>query len=325
MKLLALLADGAVHSGEELAAALDISRTAVWKHIERLRVLGIDIVALPRVGYRLAAPLELLDAQAIRDGVDVQRRSRLARVEVLFEVDSTNTRLLEGPRPPTGQVFAMLTERQTAGRGRRGRSWIAPFGRALALSLSWNFVESPRDLPALSLAVGVGVARALRRIGAHGIALKWPNDIWFDDRKLGGVLLELRSEAAGPAFVVIGVGLNVSLAPQGLPGLPDGAVVPASVAQSCGQAPSRNALAGALIDELIDVLCTFEHSGFAPFAAPWRELDALHGRSARVRMGEEEFTGTSLGIDADGALLLDVAGTRRKIVSGEASLRAMYP
>ncbi len=325
MRLLALLADGAVHSGEALAAQLHISRSAVWKHIERLRAQGIAVSSLPRAGYRLDAPLELLDAAAILACMSAPARSRIESLAVPFEVDSTNTRLIEGAKPPAGKACVMLTERQTQGRGRRGRSWIAPFGRTLALSVSWGFEEAPRELSALSLAAGVGVARALQRIGARSVTLKWPNDIWFQDRKMGGILLEMRGEAAGPAFVVIGVGLNVTLEPAGLAGLPADAVAPASVAEACVQPPSRNALAGALIDELIEVLCTFGQSGFAPFVAPWCELDALQGRPARVRMGDRELAGTAMGIDPEGALLMQVEGSTVRFVSGEASLRPVMP
>lgn len=325
MRLLALLADGAVHSGEALADRLQISRSAVWKHIERLRAQGIAVRSLPRTGYRLDAPLELLDGAAIRGCLSAQTRSRLESLEVPFEVDSTNTRLLEGPKPSAGKACVMLAERQIQGRGRRGRTWIAPFGRTLALSVSWSFEEVPRGLPALSLAAGVGVARALQRTGARGVTLKWPNDIWFQDRKMGGVLLDMRGEAAGPACVVIGVGLNVTLAPTGLAGLSADAVTPAAAAEACAQPPSRNTLAGALIDELIDVLCIFERSGFEPFAASWSELDALRGRPARVRVGEREQAGTALGIDPDGALLMQVDGFTSRFVSGEASLRPVTP
>lgn len=325
MKLLALLADGAVHSGEALAAQLQISRSAVWKHIERLRVQGIAVSSLPRAGYRLDAPLELLDAAIIRDCLGARTQARLESLEVPFEVDSTNTRLLEGAKPPAGKACVMLTERQVQGRGRRGRAWIAPFGRNLALSVSWEFEEAPGELSALSLAAGVGVARALQRIGARGVGLKWPNDIWYRDRKMGGILLEMRGEAAGPALVVIGVGLNVTLAPTGLTGLPADAVAPAAVAEACAQTPSRNALASALIAELIDVLSTFGRSGFAPFVAPWSELDVLRDRPARLRTGEREQAGTAMGIDADGALLMRIDGATVRFVSGEASLRMDRP
>lgn len=191
-QILALLADGRLHSGQQLAADLGVSRAAVWKGIERLRQSGIDIQALARRGYSLAQPVELLDLRRIRGELRAGRAKRLRELALLFEVDSTNTRLLEAPPPPPGSAHAALTELQSAGRGRRGRRWIAPFG-GIALSLAWSFPETGRDLPSLSLAVGVAVARALARVGARGIRLKWPNDLWFEDRKLGGVLIELLS------------------------------------------------------------------------------------------------------------------------------------
>ena len=126
-------------------------------------------------------------------------------------MDSTNTRLLGLPPPPAGCADVCLSELQHSGRGRRGRRWIATFGDSIALSLAWTFGDAARASPALSLATGVAISRALAKAGARGIGLKWPNDIWFDDRKLGGVLIELRADAGGPAHVVIGVGLNASL------------------------------------------------------------------------------------------------------------------
>ncbi|MFO1468226.1 MAG: biotin--[acetyl-CoA-carboxylase] ligase [Steroidobacteraceae bacterium] len=319
--LLALLADGELHSGERLAGELGISRAAVWKHVDALRSSGIDIRARRRAGYRLAAPVELLDARLIRRGLQAPQRARLARLDLLFEVDSTNTWLLEAERPAGGEAHAALTELQTGGRGRRGRRWLMPFGRAIALSLSWSFAESPRDLPALSLAVGVAVARALARVGARGVALKWPNDIWFAGRKAGGILIEMRAEGAGPAFVVIGIGLNVSLPERALEGLGPLGVPPAGVEEACAGTCSRNALAGALLDELLRALPAFEQDGFASFAAEWGELDALRGRPATVMLGGQQWSGMAEGIDADGGLLLRVGGERRKFVSGEASLR----
>jgi hypothetical protein len=119
-------------------------------------------------------------------------------LEIVFEVDSTNSRLLAASPPPYGAAHVCICELQSAGRGRRGRRWIAPFGASVAMSLAWAFRDAARDLPALSLAVGVAVARALARVGAQGVRLKWPNDLWFEDRKIGGVLIDLRAEAGGP-------------------------------------------------------------------------------------------------------------------------------
>ncbi len=326
--LLALLADGGVHSGEQLAQSMQISRTAVWKHIERLRTLGIAVTAQARAGYRLERAVEMLDAGRIAAGIGATRRTSLARLQVLFETGSTNTLLLTGAQPPAGQGYAALAEMQTEGRGRRGRRWVTPFGAGLALSMSWSFEHAPKDLSALSLAAGVGVARALSRLGARGVRLKWPNDIWFQDRKMGGILAEVRAESGGPAFVVVGLGLNLLHPAQVLPApalaeIAAGGVAPAALAEACESPPSRNAVAAALLDEWLGILAEFQQTGFAPFRQEWLQLDALAGRAARVSLGEAEFLGTAGGIDADGGLLLEIQGQKRKFVSGEASLRPL--
>jgi BirA family transcriptional regulator, biotin operon repressor / biotin---[acetyl-CoA-carboxylase] ligase len=321
--LLALLADGRLHSGEWLAKELKVSRAAVWKGVQRLRALGVDVQALPRRGYRLPNPVELLDPRRIGAELGPERRGQLRRLELEFEVDSTNTRLLAAAPPPVGQADVCISELQQAGRGRRGRRWIMPFGGGLAMSVAWTFADGARSLPALSLGVGVAVARALQRAGASGVALKWPNDIWLRDRKAGGVLIELKAEADGPAHVVIGVGLNVALPPAVRREIEAGGVRVAAVADACAAAPSRNLVAGAILDELLSMLGLFEREGFAAFRDAWMDLDALRGRSARVVLADTVISGTARGVDPDGALLLDTGGRMQRFVSGEASLRVI--
>jgi BirA family transcriptional regulator, biotin operon repressor / biotin---[acetyl-CoA-carboxylase] ligase len=327
--LLVLLADGEVHSGEWLAAELQQTRAAVWKGVERLRAVGIEIQALARRGYRLAQPVELLDAGRIRSELAEERRPHLRRLELLFEVDSTNTRLLGAPPPPAGRADVCLSELQHAGRGRLGRRWIAPFGSGIAMSLGWTCSDVARTLPALSLGVGVAVARGLARAGADGITVKWPNDIWFRDRKVGGVLIELRAEAGGPAHVVIGVGINVSMpdaarleieAVEACGAGPKGGPA-AAVAEACKELPSRNLIAGAILDELLSMLVSYERFGFAAFRDAWTALDALNGRQAQVVMGGTTISGIARGVDLDGALLLETKDRMQRFVSGEASLR----
>ncbi len=165
-----LLADGRLHSGEELAQRLGVSRAAIWKGIERLRMRGIEVNALPRRGYALPGPVELLDESRIRDALSARGASRMRGIELLFDVDSTNTRLLTAAPPPYGCADVVLSELQHAGRGRRGRHWAAPFGGSIALSLGWAFDDASRASPTLSLGVGVAVARALERAGARGVS-----------------------------------------------------------------------------------------------------------------------------------------------------------
>jgi BirA family biotin operon repressor/biotin-[acetyl-CoA-carboxylase] ligase len=319
--LLMLLADGRLHSGEWLAQELGVSRAAVWKGIERLRMRGIDVTAVPRRGYALPQSIELLEEGSIRAAVANDRAQRLRSLDIQFDVDSTNTRLLAAAPPPFGFADVMLSELQHAGRGRRGRHWVAPFGGSIALSMGWSFTDASRASPTLSLSVGVAVARALARAGARGVGLKWPNDIWLADRKIGGVLIELRAEASGPAHVVIGVGVNVSLAPSSLAQIEASGVRVAAVADACDALPSRNFIAGAIIDELLSMLAGFERAGFAAYRAEWTALDVLRDRPAQVLTGENVISGTARGVDAHGALLLEREGRMHEFVSGEVSLR----
>jgi BirA family biotin operon repressor/biotin-[acetyl-CoA-carboxylase] ligase len=318
-----LLADGRLHSGERLAQALGVSRAAVWKGIERLRVRGIDIEAVPRQGYKLPEAVELLEEPAIRTAVAGDRLHCLRTLDLQFDVDSTNTRLLSLDPPPHGYADVVLSELQHAGRGRRGRHWIAPFGGSIALSMSWSFTDASRANPTLSLCVGVAIARALGRAGALGIGLKWPNDLWFDDRKMGGVLVEVRAEAGGPAHVVIGVGLNVSLTAGMRAQIERSGVKAAAVSDACTVPPSRNFIAGAIIDALLSMLADFERDGFSGFREAWTALDALRDRPAQVLMGEAVVCGTARGVDAQGALRLERDGLIQEFVSGEVSLRGV--
>ena len=321
--LLALLATDEPRSSSWLARALDAAESEIAAGIEHLRALGIDVAAAPQ-GFRLEEGhrLELLDADVIRAAL--RDEARLHRLEVLFEVDSTNTRLLERPGPPLGFADAALAELQNAGRGRQGRRWISPFGASLALSLGWTFSDAERVDSTLSLAVGVAVCRALGGLGARGMLLKWPNDVWFEDRKLGGVLVETRM-GGGTAQAVVGIGLNLHLSAESrrqigaLAGTPE----LAALDTACPSPLSRNALAAALLTELLSMLPLFERHGFAAFRDEWRSLDALRGRPARVLLRHDAVEGIACGVDEDGGLLLEHGGNVEKFIAGEASLRLL--
>lgn len=323
--VLRLLADGEEHSGESLAAGLGVSRAAIWKQVQQLGAWGLEVEAAPGRGYRLAQRVDLLDEARLRAALPEAAAGRLRTLTVADELDSTNAALLDAPPLPPGRMDACLAEFQARGRGRRGRSWIAPFGSGLCLSLSWTFRDSPPQLSALSLAVGVGVLRALSSLGVCGVGLKWPNDLVHGMRKLGGILIELRAEAAGPAFAVIGLGLNVVL-PQAARAEVEATGLPvASLDDICAPPPSRTRLAAAVIGQIERVLTEFEVRGFAPFADEWRAADALSAQPARVLLGESRIEGLARGIDEDGALLLEVGGRLRRFVSGEVSLRPRGP
>lgn len=321
--LLRLLADGGLHSGEELAARLSVTRAAVWKQLHLLAQWGIEVQATPGRGYRLPRPVDLLDADEIRDALPQFGVERLRRLEVHEALPSTSDRLLATDDLAPGCFDVCLAEYQTAGRGRRGRHWLAPWASGMCLSLNWGFRDTPAALGALPLAAGVAVLRALRRLGIRGLRLKWPNDIVYDGRKLGGILVDLRGEAAGPAYVVVGVGINVRLPDPVLAQLRAAGVEATDLASLAAPGLRRNRLAAALINELALALEEFAGRGFAAFVDEWRAADALIDQLVGVREGATIVNGLARGVDVDGALLIEAGGARRRVLAGEVSVRPL--
>lgn len=321
-RVFARLADGRFHSGEQLAGELRVSRSAVWKAAGTLRALGAGLHAVRNRGYRLDRTCEPLDAGSIRALLPRALRERVAKLETTWSIASTNSALLERAGPRSGTSEVLLAEYQSAGRGRRGRAWLAPPGGAICLSLSWMFRAVPPDLGALGLVIGVCALRALEELGVRHASLKWPNDLLLGERKLGGVLIDLRAESAGPAYVVIGIGLNVTLGERVLAkiaaaGLPAADLVSAGLA-----APPRNRVAAGLIGACLRGLMEFEQRGLKPFIEEWRGADALRGRPVDVKVVEGTSSrGLARGIDLHGALLVETAQGMRRFISGDVTVR----
>jgi len=323
-RLLALLADGEFQSGEHLAQCLTISRGGVWKLVRALRALGVEIESLPRQGYRLPQTVDLLNQATVLASIPEDLRPLIERLDVLLNVDSTNLYLAQLDDVAVGRMQVCLAEVQQAGRGRRGRSWIAPFGSGLCISFSWRFLEAPPAFSALGLAVATAVAGALRRLGATDVGVKWPNDLLWRRRKLAGVLIEMRGESPGPAHVVIGIGINVSMP----------ATARAAIATAQGidvsdlaevlewRTPMRNRLAGLLIEEMAQMLPVFSSNGFAPFVDAWRALDVLADSKVKVTSATETVFGIARGVEPDGTLRVEVDGCTRRFSSGDVSLRS---
>jgi BirA family biotin operon repressor/biotin-[acetyl-CoA-carboxylase] ligase len=318
--LIELLADGSFHSGEALAQVLGVSRTAVWKQLQSLaEIYQLEVQAVRGRGYRLARPIELLSANAVEAAMDPRRRVLLSDIEVLDSVASTSGHLAAGVNEWGQQGRACLAERQTQGRGRRGRTWVSPFGANLYLSLYWPFELPMARLNGLSLAAGVAVARALDRLGVAGVALKWPNDIYHEERKLGGILVEVFGQTAGPVAAVLGVGLNVDMPPSA------GQAIDQSWTDLRRAMPGaglvRNRLAGLVLDEMVETALLFTREGWPAFQGLWRAFDAYEGREVEVHTAERIEQGIYLGVDADGGLILGQDGSRRVFHAGDVSLR----
>jgi len=316
-ELLARLCAGPV-PGAALAASLGVSRAAVWKRIEALRAAGVEIEAIPGRGYALAHPLELLDAAHLRAALSPAASAELAGLDVLFDVDSTNAEALRQPAPALG-THAWLAERQTAGRGRRGRAWASPLAAHVYLSLSRRFEGGIAALQGLSLAVGAAAAGALRGLGYDGVGLKWPNDLLAGGRKLGGILVEVRGDATGPLHVVVGLGINVAMPAAAAAAIDQPWCDLASLAET---PPSRMRVCVALLDALLPLMAGYEREGFAPWREAWSRLDVLAGQRVRVEEGGRWIEGIADGLAPDGALRLRTEHGERLCHAGETSLRA---
>ncbi|MGH8028391.1 MAG: bifunctional biotin--[acetyl-CoA-carboxylase] ligase/biotin operon repressor BirA [Arenimonas sp.] len=302
-------------SGAALARELGLTRAAIWKRIEALRIAGVDIDAHPARGYRLREPLELLSATAIDASLHAVTHAELEGLEVDFEIDSTQRQAQRTPPPQHGSRVH-FAERQTAGQGRRGRHWHSPLAANLYFSVARRFGGGFAALSGLSLAVGVAVAQALHASGYPQVRLKWPNDLVVDGRKLGGILIELRGEAMGPCEAVIGIGLNVRMPPTD-----DGIGQPWIDLAALAPPPDRNVLAATLLDHLLPALSRFDREGLPSFVPRWAGLDALAGHAVRVHQGANWSDGVALGIDASGALRVRHADGERAWHGGEVSVR----
>ena len=318
-RLLNLLSDGEIHSGEDLGASLGVSRMAVWKHLKALRDMGVDFSVQRGKGYCLPSSLELLERDRILSATTDITAAGIDDIAVFLEVDSTNNwlreQLLKGA--PSGTVC--VAECQQAGRGRRGRIWVSPFAANLYLSLLWRSPGGAAGLGGLSLATGIAVLRALHGYGIKDAGLKWPNDILVRDAKLAGVLIDVVGEASGPCAVIVGIGVNVCM-PRG-----EAIVIDQSWTDlyhlTGDNRISRNVLAARILDELMLAIEGFDAAGLQPFLEEWRRYDVLRGREVGLTLPNEYITGTACGIDDSGALLVDTTHGRRRFVSGDVSVR----
>ena len=318
MKLLSLLADGEFHSGDDLGVALGVTRAAVWKQVQRLQEdKGLDIFSVKGKGYRLSSPMDLLDSSKIKDGLSESVKRLIGEVQIFGSITSTNDIAMKHAEARGDPGYVCVAEQQTAGRGRRGRPWVSPYGTNIYLSLVWDFFNGAAALEGLSLAVGVAVANALKAQGVDGVELKWPNDVLVDGAKLGGILLEMTGDPSGHCHVVLGIGINISVSKK------DGAVIdqPWVDAMALGVSIDRNEFISDIIGELVSMLVLFSEHGFAYFRDQWLALDAFKGKAVVVKMGKNDVAGVASGVDKTGALRLDREGTIETIKGGEVSLR----
>lgn len=311
LTLIAILSDGEFHSGEQLGEKLGMSRAAINKHIQTLRDWGVDVFTVPGKGYSLPEPIQLLEEERIRQQIEY------GNVAVLPVIDSTNQYLLDRIHD-LHSGDACVAEYQTAGRGRRGRKWFSPFGANLYLSMYWRLEQGPAAAIGLSLVIGIVMAEVLQSLGADQVRVKWPNDLYLNDRKLAGILVELTGKTGDAAQIVIGAGINLVMRNVENDVINQGWIN----LQEAGISIDRNTLAVRLIKELRDSLRLFEQEGLTPYLTRWKKLDNFIDRPVKLIIGDKEIFGVSRGIDSQGALLLEQDGVIKPWVGGEISLRS---
>lgn len=311
-ELLGLLADGDWHSGQALADEIGVSRAAVWKQLKNLETEGVTVESIKGQGYRIPGGLELLDESHIKAMLSVEQTSALSGFHVVAGVDSTNHFIARLEKDGHGSVC--IAEKQTGGKGRRGREWVSPFGRNIYLSLGWCFQGGAGSLEGLSLVVGLATHRALG--GGENLSLKWPNDLLFDGRKVAGILIEMTGDPSGECSTVIGIGINVGM----------GSGASANIDQPWADASEfcqfgRNEIVARLLSELIPAIVRFEQSGFSVFKEEWLCLDGCLNKAVTLTTPGRSVEGVSRGVADNGALLVEVDGEVRSFSGGELSVR----
>ncbi len=315
--LLIILSDGKYHSGEELGHLLGVSRAAIWKVMQKLELsYSLSVFAVKGKGYRLQQPLNLLDKERISNNLSNKTLKQINKFEVFFDIDSTNSYLNNKSIDGAASGYLVLAEQQSKGQGRRGREWISPFGRNLMLSLLWRFQYGATQLGCLSLYIAVAIVRALNKAGVKDAGVKWPNDIYWQNKKLAGILLEMRGELSGPSAVVIGVGLNLSMPPD----VKDIDQPWVDLETILGLKIDRNEFTSFVINALFDVLNEIPNEQHK-LLDEWQEMDVLKGQNIEVTFADKILTGKALGINHDGALRVSHEGKEILCHSGEVSIR----
>jgi BirA family biotin operon repressor/biotin-[acetyl-CoA-carboxylase] ligase len=319
-QILNILSDGQFHSGTEIGDRLGISRAAVNKAINTLAQGGMEIHRVSGRGYRLAEPQRPIDRDEILKYLASGPGEYEERLHVFDEIDSTSNFLIALGSDTRYRGAVAVTEAQTGGRGRRGRTWVATPYSNIMMSMSWRYEAGPAAVAGLSLAAGVAIIESLEEFGVTGTGLKWPNDVLWQDRKLAGLLLDVQGEANGPTRVVLGLGVNVQVGEE------DGRQIDqpwVDLHSIVDDVIDRNRLAAILIKRLEQMFADFASTGLAGFLPRWQQAHLYHGQAVRILRGDDELEGIVTGIDETGAIQVrDESGHIRAFHSGEISLRA---
>ncbi len=313
--ILRRLSANAFCSGQELAEELDISRSAVARHVKELNEQGVDIFSVKGKGYKLAKPLDLIQIEPLQSLLDASLQG--AELHVFPSIDSTNQFWLDQPSRSIPNGSACFAEYQSAGRGRRGRQWHSPMGAAIYFSTWWQSGLNLSELMGLSVAMGLAVTRWLNSLGAPA-QVKWPNDIYIQGKKVAGILVELDAQPDGRGRAVVGVGLNVQLPQQAQSHIDQPWT---QLADHLQPLPCRTELAAGLYQAIRACLEQFESEGLAHTIEDWARWDFYYGKPICLLMGQHQISGICRGVDGQGALRVESEQGLKSYFGGEISVR----
>ncbi|MCF6808119.1 biotin--[acetyl-CoA-carboxylase] ligase [Thiotrichales bacterium 19S9-12] len=316
IQLCKLLSDLKVHDGNQIGERLHVSRTAIWKHIKKLKSYHVDINSIQSKGYQLQSPLLLIDPDQIKTNL-----SKDIFIELFESLDSTNDYLLYNKKDNLPHIC--LAETQTKGKGRFNKPWFAPFGENIYLSIATKPNIDLSDIGGFALAVGIGACEAIESIInlPKKLSLKWPNDIFYNGKKLGGILIETQAEANGNLYLVIGIGININMLNTKKT---DHHINQAwtSIREITSTYQDRNPLIANIINHTLSLITQYETSGLFPLLDQWRQRDMLYENKIEIISGKQNYQGTAQGINAQGHLILKLDDqSTRVFASGEASIK----
>jgi len=310
-------AGGAYVSGEEIAKALNVSRTAVWKHIHELKQAGYAIESHSRSGYCLLETPDLLLPNEIKNGLQTRVLGR--EIKYYKDVQSTNNEAKELAAKGAAEGMIVVSEAQNSGRGRLLRGWYSPENQGIWFSVILRPAFLPQEAPKCTLMAAVAIVKAVKKISGLDVGIKWPNDILYEGKKLVGILTEMSAEMDGINYIVIGMGINVNIQQTEFPEEVAGIATSLSILK--GEKLSRVTLLQAILAELEELYDQVQRQGFAQVLAEWKKYSVTLGQEVNVIGIKETFSGTAVDIDSDGALLVRTPDEIRRVLAGDVSIR----
>ncbi len=318
-KILHLLQDGKYHSANSISNKLDIHQSVVEQYLGKLDSFGVLTSAYKTNDLKLSENLDLLSPEIITNYLSDNSHALCCEIRVFQSLDSTNKYAREQAEARSNSGLVVLAEQQTAGRGRRGKRWVSPFASNIYMSIVWDFFKGAESIQGLSLAIGVGVRRALMELYIKDVKLKWPNDIFVNGKKLGGILVEIIGDPRGACTVIVGIGINVSM-PESMRQEIDQDWI--DISQVSGAFISRDQLSAKIIGNIFEVLKDFDDVGFSSYLSEWQRADFLKNKTCTINMSNDSISGTVLGVDNSGALRVKLLSGEEKIfLGGEISVR----